>query len=182
MNARDLGYIAMAVALISVSAWLALPIGNIPFTLQTAVVFLTAGLLGWKRALLATLAYILLGMIGVPVFAGFTGGVGKILSPTGGYILGFLPIALTVGLAANLIKKKTDKGRAVYLALSMLAGLVACYVLGAVWFAFVVGNGSVGLWTALTTCVFPYLPLDIVKIFLATFLVIKLSKFVKTER
>ncbi|MBR4943568.1 MAG: biotin transporter BioY, partial [Clostridia bacterium] len=97
MNARDLGYVSLSVALISVSAWLGLPVGEIPVTLQTAMIFVTAGLLGWKRATLSVTAYLLLGFVGVPVFAGFAGGAGKILSPTGGYLVGFLPLAFSVG-------------------------------------------------------------------------------------
>ena len=179
MNARDLGYIAMTVALISASAWIVVPIGEIPVTLQTAVLFLAAGLLGLKRAVFAALAYVLLGLIGVPVFAGFTGGVSKIVSPTGGYILGFLAIAFAVGGASSLLKSQTGKKRVLYLALAMLVGLLLCYALGTVWFVLVSGNGGVGFWTALTLCVLPYFPFDIVKICLAAFLTVKLSKFVK---
>ena len=93
-KARELCYAAVAVAMMVMCSWLSLLVGTIPFTLQTLGVCLTAGLLGAKRGAVAMFAYVLLGMFGVPVFAGFTGGAAKLLSPTGGYIIGFLEAAL----------------------------------------------------------------------------------------
>lgn len=101
MNARDLGYIALSAALLSVSAWVAFPVGGVPITLQTLVLCLTSGLLGAKRGGVTALVYLLLGSIGVPVFAGFTGGISVLLSPTGGYLVGFIPLALVSGGAGD---------------------------------------------------------------------------------
>ena len=182
MNARDLGYIALSTALLSVSAWVAIPIGGVPATLQTLVLCLTAGLLGCKRALLVAFAYILLGLIGVPVFAGFTGGVGVLLSPTGGYLVGFLPLVLMSGLAADrLAEERGIKGK-VWLGLFMGLGVLLCYALGTVWFVILSAQESVkvGFWSALTLCVLPYIPLDVVKVVFAVFLTAKLRKFIKT--
>ena len=86
--AREICYTAMFVAIITVCAWISIPIGEIPITLQTMGVCLAAALLGWKRGAIATAVYILLGLCGVPVFTGFTGGVAKLVLPTGGYIVG----------------------------------------------------------------------------------------------
>ena len=180
MNARDLGYVSLSVALISVSAWLGLPVGEIPVTLQTAMIFVTAGLLGWKRATLSVTAYLLLGFVGVPVFAGFTGGAGKILSPTGGYLVGFLPLAFSVGMASDCLKKKESKGSAWRLSVSMAVGLLACYVLGTAWFTFLSSQNDIGVgfWSALGLCVLPYLPFDLLKIPLAVYVIKKISKFI----
>lgn len=82
--AREICYTAMFVAIITVCAWISIPIGEIPITLQTMGVCLAAALLGWKRGAIATAVYILLGLCGVPVFTGFTGGVAKLVLPTGG--------------------------------------------------------------------------------------------------
>ena len=181
MNTRDLSYIALSVALISVSAWIALPFGNIPVTMQTAVICLIAGLLGTKRAIFAVFTYILLGAIGAPIFAGFTGGVTKLVAPTGGYIIGFLCIAITVGIVSDLTKK-VSRGQWIYLAAAMTLGIILCYVLGTVWFVFLtVQNGNLfSVWSALTLCVFPYLPFDVAKIVLAVCLTMKLKKIIKT--
>jgi biotin transport system substrate-specific component len=181
MNARNLGYIAVSTALLCVSAWVAIPLGGIPFTLQTLVLCLSAGLLGAKRGILAVLAYLLLGCIGVPVFAGFMGGIGVLLSPTGGYLVGFLPLSLIVGLAGE---KHADKEKLrVLLGTVMGLGVVVCYALGTVWFVLLTAqeSTSVGFWSALVTCVLPYIPFDAVKIVFAVVLTEKLRKFIKIK-
>ena len=181
MNARDLGYIAVSTAFLSVSAWVAVPVGGIPITLQTLVLCLSASLLGAKRGMLATLAYLLLGLVGVPVFAGFTGGVGVLLSPTGGYLVGFLPLSLWVGLAGEkLLERENGK---LLLGLCMGGGVLLCYATGTVWFVVLMAQNSarVGLWSALLTCVLPYLPFDIVKIFIAVLSTQKLRKIINIK-
>lgn len=179
-TARSLCYIAVATALLCVCAWIALPLGDIPFTLQTLGVFLIGGLLGWKRATLAVVAYLLLGFVGVPVFAGFTGGAGKLLAPTGGYLVGFLGTGVVSGVAGDLFADKKGGRPTLALGVGMFLGLLLCYTFGTVWFLLVTAQGqSVGLWTALTLCVFPYLPLDLVKIFPAVVLTKKLRPLIK---
>ena len=175
MKTKDLGYIALSAALLTVSAWIAVPIGTIPITLQTATLFLVAGLLGLKRAVLATLAYILLGGIGVPVFAGFLGGFSVLLSPTGGYIVGFLAISLIVGWYTE--KKRGEKAWG--LAMAMFFALLLCYAFGTVWFMAVLGTDT-GFFGAIAFCVLPYLPFDILKLILSLFLLQKLKKIIKT--
>jgi len=85
----DMAYIAIFAVLIAICSWISIPM-TVPFTLQTFGVFMAVGVLGGKRGSLAVLVYILLGAIGVPVFAGFSGGFGILLNNTGGYIIGFL--------------------------------------------------------------------------------------------
>lgn len=178
MSTKDLGYSAVAVAIFTVSAWIAVPIGEIPVTLQTLAVCLVAALLGTKRAVLATAAYILLGFVGVPVFAGFSGGAAKILMPTGGYILGFLPMALTVGIFSDIFLKKEGRASA-WLLVGMVFGTLLCYAFGTVWFMFVAGNIQAEFFSALGLCVIPYLPFDGVKTAAAFLLALRLKKFVK---
>ena len=91
----DLAYIAIFAVLIAICSWISIPM-TVPFTLQTFGVFMAVGVLGGKRGSLAVLVYILLGAIGVPVFAGFSGGLGILLNNTGGYIIGFLFSALVM--------------------------------------------------------------------------------------
>lgn len=172
MNAKNLGYIALSVAILTVLSWVQLPLGEIPFTLQTLGVFLVAGILGWKRALITVTAYILLGMVGVPVFAGFTGGIAKLVTPTGGYIIGFLFIAFIGGLSAELCKKITGVKSYVFIGLGMLVGLLVCYAFGTVWFVIqaVRGGEKIGVWATLAACVLPFLPFDGIKILIATVL------------
>ena len=91
----DLAYIAIFAVLIAICSWISIP-ATVPFTLQTFAVFMAVGLLGGKRGTIAVLTYVLLGAIGVPVFAGFSGGVGALLGNSGGYIVGFIFSALVM--------------------------------------------------------------------------------------
>ena len=95
MRTVDMAYIAMFAVVMAVCAWISIP-AAVPFTLQTLGVFLAVGMLGGKRGTLAVLIYLLLGAVGMPVFAGFNGGLGYMLGATGGYIVGFVLSALVM--------------------------------------------------------------------------------------
>ena len=171
----DMVYIALFAVLIAICSWISIPT-SIPFTLQTFGVFVTVGVLGGKRGSFAVFIYLLLGAIGVPVFAGFTGGMGILLGNTGGYIIGFLASALIMWLMEKLLGKKTW-----VLALSMVLGLIACYAIGTAWFiiAYAKNTGSIGLVTALGWCVIPFIIPDIIKIVLALIVSNRVSKLMK---
>ncbi|MCR4739584.1 MAG: biotin transporter BioY [Lachnospiraceae bacterium] len=160
----DLVYMAIGAALIAICSWISIP-SAVPFTLQTFAVFCVIELLGGKRGLVSVLVYILMGAVGLPVFAGFKGGIGSLLGPTGGYIIGFIFIALVCMAADRLFGDKL-----IVRIIAMLAGLVICYAFGTAWFMFVYikGNGAISLMTALGWCVFPFILPDILKLALAT--------------
>ena len=159
----DMVYIGVFTVLIAVCSWISIP-AAVPFTLQTFGVFMAVEVLGGKRGTMAVLVYILMGAVGIPVFAGFQGGIGVIFNTTGGYIVGFLCSALIVWAAESLFGKKP-----LVRLLSMAAGLIACYALGTIWFMVVYGRttGAVGLMTVLGWCVIPFIIPDLVKIGLA---------------
>ena len=164
MKTRDIVYIGIFAAVITICSWISIP-ATVPFTMQTFGVFLCVGLLGGRRGTLAVSVYLLLGAVGLPVFSGFTGGIGHLFGATGGYIIGFLFSALVMWLIERL------HGRSIKtLVLSMIAGLITCYAFGTAWFMVVYAkdSGSIGLMTALAWCVFPYVIPDAVKIALAT--------------
>ena len=119
---------------------------------------------------------LLLGAVGIPVFAGFSGGVGCLLGSTGGYLVGFLFTALVMWAMERLMGKKLW-----VLALSMLLGLVVCYAFGTVWFILVYARttGEIGLLTALGWCVFPYILPDLIKMALALVLCRRLAGVLK---
>ena len=175
MRTLDMAYIALFAVLIAVCAWISIP-ATVPFTLQTFGIFLAVGVLGGKRGTLAVLVYLLLGAVGIPVFAGFSGGVGCLLGSTGGYLVGFLFTALVMWAMERLMGKKLW-----VLALSMLLGLVVCYAFGTVWFMLVYARttGEIGLLTALGWCVFPYILPDLIKIALALVLCRRLAGVLK---
>ena len=166
MRTVDMAYIAMFAVVMAVCAWISIP-AAVPFTLQTLGVFLAVGMLGGKRGTLAVLIYLLLGAVGMPVFAGFNGGLGYMLGSTGGYIVGFLLSALTMWGFEAMLGRKTW-----VLAVSMVLGLAVCYAFGTAWFMVVYAKntGAIGLMTALGWCVIPYIVPDLVKIALALLL------------
>ena len=170
-------YIAMFAVLIAICSWISIP-ATVPFTLQTFGIFVAVGTLGGKRGSLSVLVYLLLGAIGIPVFAGFQGGLGIILGNTGGYIIGFLLSALLMWGMEKILGKKTWA-----LALSMVLGLLICYAFGTVWFMLVYAKnvGEIGLWTALGWCVFPFIIPDLVKIALALLICKRLAKVIKID-
>ena len=146
----------------------------VPFTLQTFGVFVAVGILGGKNGTLAVLIYIILGAIGVPVFAGFQGGIGVLAGSTGGYIIGFLFSALVMWGMEKIFGRKP-----VIQILSMVLGLIVCYAIGTAWFMVVYTNnsGAVGLGTVLGWCVIPFIIPDLVKIALAFVLSRRLRKY-----
>lgn len=170
----DIVYIAVFAVIMAICSWISIP-ATVPFTLQTFGVFIAAGVLGGKRGTLSVLVFILLGAVGIPVFANFSGGIGVLAGPTGGYIIGFLFSALVMWAMEKLPGKKS-----IMQIVSMVVGLVVCYAFGTAWFMVVYGkaNGPVGLVTALGWCVFPFIIPDLIKIALAYVLSRKLRKYV----
>lgn len=189
LKTRDMVLIALFAALMAICSWISVPT-TVPFTLQTFAVFVTVGLLGGKRGTLAVLVYILLGAIGLPVFAGFSGGLGSLLGSSGGYIIGFLFSALVMWGMEKLFHlpaaggDEAGKGlvtkRNGVLVLSMVLGLLVCYLFGTVWFmaVYTSANGAVALMTVLGWCVFPFIPFDLLKIALALGVTMTLGKHV----
>lgn len=170
LKALDLAYVGLSAALIAVCAWIAIPL-TVSITLQTMAICLVAGLFGWKRGTLSVIIYILLGMIGLPVFTGFKSGLAVITGPTGGYVLGFIFTSIIVGIATEKMGKKIWQ-----CILFMAIGVLVCYLFGTIWFTIAY---KVTFISALSTCVFPFLLPDAVKIIVASILVNRLKKFIK---
>ena len=170
LKALDLAYVGLSAALIAVCAWIAIPL-TVSITLQTMAICLVAGLFGWKRGALSVIIYILLGMFGLPVFTGFKSGLAVITGPTGGYVLGFIFTAIIVGIATEKVGKKIWQ-----CILFMAIGVLVCYLFGTIWFTIAY---KVTFASALSTCVFPFLLPDAVKIIVASILVNRLKRFVK---
>ena len=175
ISVYDLVMVALFAALIAVCAWITIP-GAVPFTLQTMGVFLAVGLLGGKRGTAAVLVYILLGAVGMPVFSGFSGGVGRLLGTTGGYIIGFLVAALAMWAMEAIF------GKAKWvLPVSMLLGLLLCYAFGTAWFLvlYTQTKGAISVASVLSMCVVPFIIPDLLKIALALVLTGRLGRFIR---
>lgn len=176
LSVQNMALMAIFVALMAVCSWISLTFGQITFTLQTFAVFVTAGLLGTKKGTLSVVIYILLGAVGVPVFAGFSGGVASIAGYLGGFIIGFIPEAFIIGIATDLIKTKNEIMKMVVLAVSMLIGDVVCFLLGGIWFKQVL---EVDWKYTFAMAMAPYIVPDLVKIVLATIIVNRVKKYAK---
>ena len=160
---KDIVFAGIFTALIAVCSWISIPTA-VPFTLQTFAVFMAVLVLGGKLGTLSVIVYILLGAVGAPVFANFTGGMGILLGSTGGYIVGSVLTALVMwGF------ERFGRGNLTMRIIGMLLGLLACYALGTVWFMVVYGraNGAIGVMTALGWCVFPFIIPDLIKMAIA---------------
>ena len=188
---------ALFAAVLTAASWISLPLPftPVPVNLATLAVTLAGALLGHKYGTLSVLVYILLGAAGVPVFAGFTGGLGHLAGPTGGYIIGYLTSAFICGLIMHMfyiddhsvsaisqtdtgfsdaqntgrtaIQQKKD-GRWFIIAIAALLGTTSCYLIGTAWFMALTGNS---LAASLTMCVIPFLPGDALKIAASVFIV-----------
>lgn len=176
-STRDLARVAMGVALIAVCSWLSIPM-TVPFTLQTFAVCLVTALFGLRLGLWTVVCYLLLGAVGAPVFAGFSGGISALMGPTGGYLVGFLFTSLAVGLAADRLGRKLP-----VLIVAMALGILLCYTFGTAWFVLVYtrNSGPISVGAALGMCVFPYLLPDAVKIALAAILTQRLTPILRKD-
>lgn len=147
---------ALMTAVMCVLGPLTVPIGAVPISLANFVICLTAWLLGPKFGTLSVAVYLCIGLIGVPVFSGYGAGLAKIAGPTGGYLVGYLLLALIGGL---FIEK--SNGNPVVSGIGLVLGDAACYVLGTAWFVF---QMQCELGYALSVCVYPFIALDLAKI------------------
>jgi len=155
---------------------LPLPFTPVPVNLATLSVMLAGGLLGHKYGTLSQTVYVLLGAVGVPVFHSFSGGLGILVGPTGGYLMGYVAAAFAIGLLLHLID-----GSPPFLLLicTLVVGALVYLSLGTAWFMLSTG---VGLLPALTACVFPFLPGEALKITAAAILLPRLSPFIRLPR
>lgn len=155
MSTRNMTLTAMLTALLCILGPVTLPVGPVPLSLATAVMMLTALLLGGGRALLCCGLYLLIGLCGLPVFSGFTGGISALAGPTGGFLLGYLPMTALCALVCGRTERR------LFAALGFIAGTALLYLCGTAWYCWQSG-ASAG--AALTVCVLPFLPGDAVKI------------------
>lgn len=171
-------YIAAFTAIICVISLLpGIPLpGGVPMTLQTLIIPMAGIILGPADGFIATLIYVLLGAVGLPVFSGFTGGLGVIMGATGGFIISFPVLSLISGL--GVFVRKPSIGRYVALYGFLLLGAVVNYLVGTIWFATVYMGAVTAetMATGFTACVLPFIPTSIIKIILSGVLGLAIRK------
>lgn len=151
---------ALMAALMCALCPLSVPIGPVPVSMSILVILITVYVLGTKGALISYSVYLLLGAMGMPVFSGFQGGLAKLAGPTGGYLIGFLPMILISGI---FLKRHEDKW--VMPVIGMVIGIAVDYLFGTAWFVVMM---QCEVWYALTVCVFPFIAVDLGKILVAS--------------
>ena len=160
---QNLTLTALMAAVLCIMGPIVLPIGMVPMSFANMAIYLTIILLDKKKVLITTTIYLLIGLIGIPVFAGFSAGAGKLFGPTGGYLIGYLALGFIGG---SLLEKgkSQGKGKIWNQILALSIGNLGLYFIGTVWLMY---QSKLNLMTALSVGVFPFLLFDILKIVLA---------------
>ena len=145
---------------------IAIPISPVPISLASLGIYLAVAVLGMKLGSLSCLIYLLLGLVGLPVFAGGSAGAAKLFGPTGGYLIGYLFLALIAGAFVGRFTENKWKNMA-FAALGMILGTIVLYVLGTAWLAYSAGmDFQAALWAG----VIPFIPGDLAKMVIAVLL------------
>lgn len=168
MKTKDFVICALFAAIICVSTVITIPLPftPVPITLQVMTICIAGAVLGYKKGVIAVGIYILLGFIGLPVFSGMKSGPAVLFGPTGGYILGFLPMTFFIGfLVCNFIKSKDSAVmKSIKYFIVMFLGLIVLYLFGTIQLMFIAHLNLAG---ALATAVIPFVGFDIAKIIFA---------------
>lgn len=175
ISTKDLVLTGMFTAIICVLSQLSIPIQPIPFTLSLFAIFLTGAILPPRYALMSVLAYLLLGVFGLPVFAGLKGGLHVLTGMTGGYLMAYPLMALCTSLFYKISGKKV---KLFSLILGMVLALILCYTIGSLWFAYITDTSFS---YALSVCVVPFVLFDLVKIGLAAFTGLLIKRLIRYE-
>lgn len=160
ISVKSMALIAVMAAITCILAPLSIPIGPVPISLTNLVIYFAIYSIGTKKATASYFIYLLLGLVGLPVFSAFQSGPAKLFGPTGGYLIGFIPMTIVAGI---LIDKYFDKW---YICLlGMILGTVICYALGTIWLSIQAG---MNIQASLMAGVIPFIPGDLIKMILAT--------------
>lgn len=155
----QIAVIGVMTAVICILAPFSLPIGPVPISFTNLAIYIALYVIGMKRGTISYLIYLLIGLVGVPVFSGFTGGPQKLFGPTGGYLIGFIPMAVIAGIVIDKCMKKWY-----FCLLAMIAGTWVCYLFGTAWLAF---QANMTFKAALAAGVIPFIIEDLIKMVLA---------------
>ncbi len=184
----NMAVIAMGAVIITICSWLSFNFGEVPFTLQTFAIFAILMLLGGKRGTVAIIVYLLMGLVGLPVFAGFKGGAQSLVGPTGGFLVGFIAVGILYWLLADVLLTKLKEAFPDKRAVRMIMSFIICviclallYVFGTVWFVqiYTSDSGKASYATALSWCVTPFIIPDLVKTALAVIVADRTSFAIK---
>ncbi len=175
INIRQMTLVSLFAALTAVGAFISIPLYPVPLTLQTLFTLLAAMTLGSVMGASSQIIYLLLGVIGLPVFAGFKAGIGILFGPTGGFLFGFTISAYVIGKIMELKKEKNI----FYYFLAGIIGTIIIYIIGITQLSLVTG---IGIKKAITVGMLPFLPGDILKIIAASLIASKLKLAIELKQ
>ena len=165
----NISLIAFFTTLLVISSWFTIPF-VIPFTLQTLVIFIFIQVLDLKKSVVILLIYFLLGIIGIPVFNSFQSGLVVFIGPTGGFLIGFIPMIIVSKLLTLNKSNKTSKSKNLSTFISLFIGLVCCYVISVLWYILIYDT-STNVLSAFSILVLPFIIPDIIKIIISIMIV-----------
>ena len=177
MKTKNLTICAVFTALLCILSIITIPIGTIPFTLSTLGIMLCGALLGAKKGTVAVILYILIGLIGIPVFSGLRGGFQVIVSPTGGFIFGYIPMVIVIGLLTSVQPKK-KLPKILWISGACILGSFVCYALGTLQFMYL---QHIGFTESVFACVIPFIPFDILKSVITGYIYNKLTYLIQAR-
>ncbi|TJX13456.1 biotin transporter BioY [Tissierella creatinini] len=158
----EMASIGLMAAVICILGPLSIPIGLVPISFTNLAIYITLYILGMKKGTLSFIIYLLVGFAGLPVFSGFTSGPSKILGPTGGYLIGFIFMALIAGFFTDRFYNKW------YLSIiGMILGTAVCYIFGTTWLAY---QANMPARAALAAGVIPFIPGDLAKMIISAYI------------
>ncbi len=164
-NIQNLVSYGLFAAMLCIFAPMSVPIGPIPISLTNLVLYIAIFIIGTKGTCISFVVYMLLGIVGLPVFSGYSGGPMKVVGPTGGYLVGFIPMIIVMGIIYKKIASRMKLVPDVLITiLGMIAGTLIAYALGTLWFMY---QMDCELAYALSVCVIPFIPFDLGKMMIA---------------
>ncbi len=171
ISVKETVIVSIFTAMTVLGGYIAIPLGPVSMVLSNFVILLSGLLLGSKRGTAVAFTYLLLGSLGLPVFAGGTSGIAHIIGPTGGYLIGYLPAAFITGLMSEYKKRSLFKDT-----IALIIGALSIYAFGIPWLKFSLGMSWI---KAISAGMLPFLPGDAVKIIAAALISIKMHELIQ---
>lgn len=160
LKSRNITYTALFAAIIAILSVISVPIGTVPISLGLLGVLISAICLGPARSATAVLIYLFLGAVGIPVFSGFQAGISVLAGPTGGFLISYIAVCWVTGMFSKWADKKSGNAVLFITVAGCFSGLLACYIIGTAFYSLTTGTD---LSAALSVCVLPFMPFDIIK-------------------
>lgn len=176
VKSKTITHTALFAAIIAILSLISVPIGTVPISLGLLGVLISSVCLGPARSALAVLVYLFIGAIGIPVFSGFQAGISVLAGPTGGYLLSYIAVCFVNGGISRLADNKSRLPALFVTSAGSFLGLIVCYIIGTAFYSLTTGTGFIA---ALSVCVFPFIPFDVIKCITSVLCSVRLKAILK---